>query len=210
VDLKPWQQRLLFAVVVAGLAVLGVYLVGPVMHHNNASPQAGTSTPASQPTTPAPEGTGNQTPVAVKTPASVNIYNWLPFTQAGLANAAGVVTAFSTAYDSYRYTDSANVYIGRMAGLVTPTFAGVLKADFGTPALVAQRQQQRQVATATATINTIRAFGQSSITFIVTITQHVISTQGSQSSSTQFAITVTSYGSSWQVNDIELATAGNP
>jgi hypothetical protein len=207
VELKPWQQRLLFAVVVVALTVLGVYLVGPAMHHNTSSPSAGGSTPAAVPTTPAPVVT--QSPVSVSTPASVNIYNWLPFTQSGLAKAAGVVTTFGDAYDTYRYTDSVNVYTARMSGLVTPTLEGLLRSNYETPGLATQRQTQRQVSVGTATIDSIRAFGQDSITFVVTINQRVLSTQGKQTNTTDFAVTVTAVGASWQVSDIELATAGN-
>lgn len=206
-ELKPWHQRLLFALVVAGLAVLGVYLIGPAMHHNSAAPQAGAATPAATPNPPAPAVT--QSPVAVSTPASANIYNWLPFTPSGLANAAGIVTAFSSAYDTYRYTDSANVYVGRMNGLISTSLAGLLRSNYQTPGLVAQRQSQRQVSSGTGTIDSIRAFGQDSITFVVTISQRVLSTQGTKTYSTDDAVTVTSVGTTWQVTDIELASAGN-
>ena len=206
-DLKPWQQRMLFVLVVAGLAVLGVYLVTPSLHHSPAaSPTPSAS--ATAPGSPAPVA-GSQTPVAVSTPATLNIYNWLPFTQAELSDAAGVVTAFSSAYVTFRYTDSVGVYIGRMNGLITSSLAGVLRADYQTPGLASQRTSQRQVASGTGSIDEIRSFGASSITFVVTVTQRMVSTQGTAITSPQYAITATSSGTSWQVNDIEPATAGN-
>jgi hypothetical protein len=71
------------------------------------------------------------------------------------------------------------------------------------------RSRQKQVASATATIGSLRSFGPSSITFVVTIRQRVSSTHGASDSSTQYAVTVARADGSWQVNDIELASAGN-
>ena len=51
-------------------------------------------------------------------------------------------------------------------------------------------------------------FGPTSLTFIVTATQHLVSSHGTTNASTQYAITVTGSGTSWQVNDIELSTVG--
>jgi hypothetical protein len=206
-ELKAWQQRMLFGIVVAGLAVLGIYLVSPNFHHSSAapSPSASPTQAASPPATAA----ASQTPVAASTPGSVNIYNWLPFTQAELADAADVATSFCSAYDTYRYTDSASVYVGRMNGEITSSLAGVLRADYETPGEATQRVQQRWVSSGSGTINSIRAFGTSSITFVVTISQRLVSTQGIRTNQGQYAITVQSSGTVWQVNDIELASAGN-
>ena len=57
-------------------------------------------------------------------------------------------------------------------------------------------------------IDSLRTFGPSSLTFIVTATQHLVSSHGTTNGSAQYAITVTGSGTSWQVNDIELSTAG--
>jgi hypothetical protein len=203
-ELKVWQQRMLFGIVVVGLAVLGIYLVGSNMHGSTpaaAKPSAAPTRAAAPASTP--------TPVAVSTPSSVNIYSWLPFTQAELTDAAGVVSSFCSAYDTYRYTDSTSVYVGRMNGLVTASMAGLLRADYQTPGVATQRVQQRQVSSGRGTIDSISAFGSSSITFTVTIDQKLVSTQGTTTNSGQYAITVQSVGSTWQVNDIEQAGAGN-
>jgi len=210
-ELKVWQQRMLFAVVVVGLAVLGVTLVIPKLQHSGGtSATASPSASASASTAPAQSSpAATQTPVAATTPSTVNVYNWLPFTQAELANAAGVVTSFCSAYGTYRYTDSAAVYMGRMNGLVTSSLAGLLRADYETVGVAAQRTTQRQVSSGSGTIGSIRAFGSSSITFVVTIDQRMASTKGTQTASGQYVITVQSVGATWQVNDIELASAGN-
>jgi hypothetical protein len=79
---------------------------------------------------------------------------------------------------------------------------------YASPGVAKVRNSQQQVATATAVINSLRSFGPSSLTFIATATQHLATAKGSSTGSTQYAITVTGSGTSWQVNDIELASAG--
>ncbi len=211
-ELKVWQQRMLFAIVVVGLAILGIYVVIPRLHHSSDSDAA--ASPSASPTPAAAASSVAETPVAqsspgTATPGAVNIYNWLPFTQAELADAAGVVTSFCSDYETYRYTDSAAVYVGRMNGLVTSSLAGLLRADYETPGVASLRTTQRQVSSGSGTIGSIRAFGSSSITFVVTIAQRQVSTKGTQTASGQYSVTVQSVGASWQVNDIELASAGN-
>jgi hypothetical protein len=47
------------------------------------------------------------------------------------------------------------------------------------------------------------------MTFVVSVGQHLVSSRGTTSSTTRFAVTVTGSGDSWQVSDIELASLGN-
>jgi len=47
------------------------------------------------------------------------------------------------------------------------------------------RTDQRQVSTGTAAINSIRAFGASSLTFVATGTQHLTTSKGASSGSAQ-------------------------
>ncbi|MGH3178373.1 MAG: hypothetical protein ACRDPF_31425, partial [Streptosporangiaceae bacterium] len=58
-------------------------------------------------------------------------------------------------------------------------------------------------------ISSLRAFGPSSLTFILTAGQRLATSNGTSNASTQYAVTVTGAGSSWQVSDIELESAGN-
>jgi len=63
-------------------------------------------------------------------------------------------------------------------------------------------------------ITALRAFGPSSLTFVVTLNQKTYSTQrtGKTTShvvSGDYAITAAQSGNGWQVNDIQLASAGN-
>ena len=210
-DLSPGQKKAVFAVVVVVLAALGYWLLLPKVSHSHgqarpaASPAPAASTPGSQPTqgTAAPAGTA--TP---GTAGGVDIYSWLPFTQQGLAAAATVTEKFVVDYNTYTYTESADDYVGRMNGLITTQLADTLRGLYSTPGVVKVRTGQQQTSAGTAVINSLRAFGSSSLTFIVTGTQHLTTSKGSSSGSSQYAVTLTGSGTSWQVNDIELSSAG--
>jgi hypothetical protein len=191
VELSPRQRSAVFVLVVAVLAALGYYLVAPAVTHSHGSPSA--ATPAS-------------TPTAAGGP---DIYAWLPFTQQNLAAAASVAVRFSVDYNTFTYTESATAYVGAMGALVTGELAGTLQAAYQIPGVAKLRTSQKQISTGTAVISSLRAFGPSSMTFIVTTGQRLVTSHGTSNASTQYAVTVTGSGSSWQVSDIELESAGN-
>ena len=217
-ETSPGRQKLLFMAIVVVLAAVGYFLVVPALRGSTtAKPAASASTPA------APAATGGQAtalnrpgPSAAATPSvsevpagSVNIYDWLPFTQQDLASAAGVAVQFGEDYDTFTYTESAASYIAKMNGLITAQLAAMLQNAYSTPGTAGSRTSQKQVSTATASIVSLRAFGSASFTFIVNIRQRLVSSHGSGNSSTQYAITLTGSGGNWQVNDIEYQSAGN-
>ena len=96
-----------------------------------------------------------------------------------------------------------------MGGLVTGQLAGTLRAAYQIPGVAKLRTSQKQVSTGTAVISSLRAFGPSSMTFIVTAGQRLATSRGTSNASTQYAVTVTGSGSSWQASDVELQSAGN-
>ena len=219
-DLNPAQRKLVFAAVVLVLAALGAFLIsqGPLLgkHRNTSHGRAvGLTQPISTPSS--AQGLGSPEPApgglaAGATPppgTGANIYQWLPFTRAGLNAAADVVRRFAAAYASYSYAQSAASYKRQMNGLATPELAGVIARGFATPGVAEIRTRQRQIATGTGQITAIRAFAASNITFLVTITQKVTGTRGTKQTTTSYAVTVTGAAASWQVNDVQLASAGN-
>jgi len=137
----------------------------------------------------------------------MNIYRWLPFTPASLARAAQVVATFARDYATYNDTEGAATYTGRMRNLVTPSLAATLGRGFATPGLARQRRHGKLSMTGTGRITALRAFGRSSITFLVTVDQRA--GHGGGRSRTGYAITVGRAGRGWRVSDIELASAGN-
>jgi hypothetical protein len=216
-DLTPAQRKLVFAAVVLVLAGLGAFLIiqGPLGKHGNAGHgrAVGLTQPLSTPSSapglgspePTPAGLGSTPPAGT----GVNIYQWLPFTQAGLRAAADVASRFAAAYTSYSYTESTASYERQLNGLVTPQLASIIARSFATPGVAQIRNRQKQIATGAGQITAIRAFGASNITFLVTITQKVTGTQGTKRTATSYAVTVTGAATSWKVDDLQLASAGN-
>ncbi len=212
-DLSPRQQKTVFVVVVVVLAALGYWLILPKITHSHGSAQAATPpTPSVAGSVPASQVPQGATPApATAAPAAtgpVNIYSWLPFTQQGLADAAAVTVKFGADYNTYSYTESASAYVGTMNGLITGQLATTLQSLYSTPGVAKVRTSQKQVSTGTAVIDSLRSFGASSLTFVVTAGQHLVTSNGTTDGSAQYAITVTGSGTGWQVNDIELSTAG--
>jgi len=211
-DLSPGLQKAAFFLIVVVLAALGYYLVVPALTHSHSrnhaaspsSPGAGASAPPATASAPPPVVTAS--PAAAE---GVNIYSWLPFTQQDLADAASVATQFGVDYDTYTYTETPSAYVGTMGGLITGELAATLRSAYATPGVATLRTGEQQVSTGTAVIDSLRAFGPSSMTFIITAGQRLVSAKGTTSGSTQYAVTVTGSGTSWQVSDIELESAGN-
>ena len=216
-DLSPGQQKAVFVLVVVVLAALGYWLILPKVSHSHgqASPTPSVAAPASAPSQGAQGSQGSQgsqaAPPSTASPAATggaDIYSWLPFTQQDLTDAAAVTVKFLVDYNTYSYTESTADYVGKMNGLITGPLATTLRGLYATPGVAKIRTDQKQVSTGTAVINSLRAFGPSSLTFIVTGTQHLVTSKGTSNGSEQYAITVTGSGSSWQVNDIQLSSVG--
>jgi hypothetical protein len=215
-ELTPAQRLITFAVVVLVLAGLGAYLfLGSGSDGANAAPKPGvTSSPSARPSrqpSSSPTGSPGGGPPRAGSPSHQvpDIYSWLPFTASGLASAAQVTTEFATDYGTYSYRQDATSYLKPMEPLITSELAGLIGRAFTTPGLVAQRDSGKQVSTGSAVITSLRAFGPTSLTFVVTVVQKIASAKGASQQTASYAITVAGGGTTWQVNDIEPALAGN-
>jgi hypothetical protein len=202
VELSPVQRFAAFAAVVLVLAGLGAYLFLP---QSSAAGTGQTSSPRSSSPRPS-DGPSSQAPAGQDVP---EIYQWLPFTKAGLANAAATTIAFATRYGTYSYRQSAQEYLAPMSSLITSQLAVALGRAYAAPGLAAARVSSRQSATASAVIVSLRAFGPSSLTFVVAVKQRITGSKAPSVRTTDYAITLTGTASAWQVNDIQLASAGN-
>ncbi len=209
-DLNAGQRKAVFALIVVALAGLAVYMFVPGARggHGGGSSPAASHSPAPPAESPAAPPASPARAAAV-TPSDPDIYQWLPFTQSQLATAAAVATQFSDAYGTWSYSENAAGYVAAMRSLITSELSAVIAQGYSVPGVASQRTRQKEVSAGSAVINSLRAFGPSSITFVVTITQEITDTAGRNQVSTQYAVTVTGVGNSWQVNDIELASAGN-
>jgi hypothetical protein len=212
-ELSAAQRKIAFVLVVLALAGLGVYLFTSAGRasggQNGAAPPRHRVSASSTPPPVSPSASATATSPASSKTSPADVYQWLPFTQPGLTSAAAVTVSFGDAYGTYSYTQSAKAYIATMHGLVTEQLAQQIAAAYSTPGVAALRASQHQVATGSAAITSIRAFGPTSITFIVTVNQRVTATRDGGQKSASYAVTVTGGASSWQVSGIELASQGN-
>ena len=213
-DLTPGQRKAVFAGVVLALAALGAFLLVPALRSKGgdrgrpaaASQPLHSATPVPPPATPGGLGAATPPPAAG---TGVDIYKWLPFSQAGLAAAVGVVEQFAADYSTYSYTESAASYVRRMRSLITPQLAVTLARAYATPGVSQVRTQQKQVYSGTGQITSLRGFGSGSMTFLVAVAQKITGTQGTSRNTINYAVTVTGADTHWQVNDVEFANAGN-
>ena len=209
-DLTSRQRLLAFALIVLGLAGIGTFLFVSGTHNNQtASPPSHPAAPSTAPpVTPSSPATPVQ-PTGSTTSSQVNIYRWLPFSEQQLAQASSVVQEFSAYYGTYSYNESTASYIGRMQPLTNSQLLKVIQSGYTAPGVASLRNQQKQVSSGSAVINSLRTFGASSITFVVTVNQKISESHGTSQQSNQYAVTVADSGAGWQVNNIEQANQGN-
>jgi hypothetical protein len=206
-ELSPAQRKLTFALVVLALVALGVYLF--VSRGSGGAPAAAPSHRVS-PAAPARPAV-SAPPASASAPAATqnsDIFQLVPFTAAGLASGEKVADQFGTAYGTYSYTETAAAYVRSMQKLISPQLSQQIAEAYSTPGVAGQRTSQRQVATATAQVTSLRAFGANSLTFIITVTQQVTATRGGGTKTAGYAVTLTGGDTTWQVTDIELQNAG--
>jgi hypothetical protein len=219
-ELTPAQRLITFALVVLVLAGLGVYLFLPQSNGASAAGRPAGSRPGSSASPSARPVSGSTEPssgpssspssgppsTAAKAP---DIYAWLPFTESGLASAAQVTTKFAADYGTFSYRQDTASYLAPMKSIITGQLAELIGRAYSAPGVVASRTSAKQVCVGSGVITSLRAFGPSSLTFLVTLNQRITSTAGPKQESDSYAITVTGGGPSWQVSNIEFASAGN-
>ena len=148
-DISPARRRLLFGLIVCVLVGLGAYLLGPIAHGAGRSGALHAATTTPRPAASHTARPGTATTSAVGQP---DIYQWLPFTQAGLAAAASVVVRFGDAYGSYSYTQNAAAYAAPLTPITAAQLVGQIEAAYSAPGVAAARVSGKQVAVGTATI----------------------------------------------------------
>jgi hypothetical protein len=202
-ELSPLGRRLIFGLIVCALVGLGAYLLGPVAH--------GAGRPSARQSPPPPRESATRTLGPATSPAAgqADIYQWLPFTPAGLTAAAYIAVQFGDAYGSYSYTQNAAAYAAPLVPITAPQLVGQIEAAYSAAGVESARVSGKQVAVGTATIASIRAFGPSSLTFLVQVAQQLTDTSGSSRQTIVYAVTATGSGTSWQVSDVQFQSAGN-
>lgn len=210
-DLSPLQRRMAFAIIVVALAGLGVFLLRP--GSRAASRPAGASALATAAPADSPPASAAAPAAGATAPggsaSAVDIYRLLPFTRADLGRALAVAHEFAVDYGTYSYQQDGAAYTAAMRGLVTTELAATIARGYDTAGVAEARKQQKQVSSASADVTGLRAFGSTSLTFLVRVVQSIAAVQGGSHLTTAYAITVVRLGAGWQVSDIQLASAGN-
>ena len=207
-ELNPRQQKLAFAVIVVILAGLGVYLLLPDTTRRAARRDAASRRPrclgrrraraaARRDADAAGELGGEHLPVAAvlaKRPG-----------QRGRRRGAGGGVLRHLQLHGERCLPTAS----RMSNLVTSQYLQVLESDYATYGVAKQRTEDKEISTATAVVNSLRSFGSSSLTFVVTISQHIQQVSGTSSPDRPVRGNGGQHGRHWQVDQIQPASAGN-
>ena len=119
------------------------------------------------------------------------------------------MTRFGDAYGTYSYAESASAYGASLQPVTSASLVDQIEAAYAAPGVASARAGAKQVAVGTATIDSISAFGPTSLTFYLQVSQRITATTGASQQSTRYSVTVTGDGASWQVTSVELATVGN-
>jgi hypothetical protein len=146
----------------------------------------------------------------------------LPFTDQQITDAADLAARFTAAYNTHRYDEPPPTYLNRLAPLTSAQLQPILAQAATDPAVLNQRRRDREITTAHAHAEAIRALGPTSITLLLTATTHTTTQPPGQTGLHQtpqqpalrqekarYAVTVTRKGDRWQVYAIELAVTGD-
>src|ERR1700690_2759089 len=155
-ELTSRQRMLVFTITVLALVGLGLFLLLPGSGKPHAAPPPSPAATATTP--PAPPVTPSVQPTGSTAASGVNIYQWLPFTPQGLAQASNVATAFAAYYGTYTYSESASSYGNRMQGLATSQLVQSIENGYNTPGVASLREQQKRIYTGGAGVDSRRRF----------------------------------------------------
>jgi hypothetical protein len=191
------------ALAAAGATILVLVVVAVSRTHHTATPDnpvhpGGSSRPAAPATTGAPTSL-----------TAGDAEGLLPFTPSQISDAANLATTFAATYTSHRHDETPSAYLTRLTPMISPQLRPIIERAANDPATLNQRRRLQQITTAQAHPEAIRALGPSSITFLITVTEHVATAHANRNDTLHYALTLTQTGGEWQVYAIELAATGN-
>ncbi|WP_030910760.1 hypothetical protein [Streptosporangium amethystogenes] len=202
------RRGVVFAVLVAVLAAVGVYLTmwpesgGGV--ENLPEPAGATRTvasgrePVAEPAR--PEATASNAPF--------DVYSYLPMTKQELAAAADYAQRFTAEYGTFSYDEDPAVYGDRLKGYTTAEFSGVLLRTVTSPGTVEANRADEVVSVGAARVKEIRQINSASVVFVVVGTQNVTAKSGVNERTAEYAVTLIQVGAEWRVHDLQPADSG--
>ena len=181
-------------------------------HHKPDRPSGPTSHPTSRAPEPtAPLTTASPTRTAAAAPAPVTtaeVARLLPLSEAEIARGVEAARLFTAAYSTWRANESTQQYLARLAPLTTAQLRQWLERGAADPATGLQRHS-RETSAGQARAEAIRTLGPTSITVIITGTEHTTTPRSSRQEISHYALTVIRGDNGWQVAAVELAATGD-
>ncbi|WP_028646942.1 hypothetical protein [Nocardiopsis sp. CNT312] len=217
-SLPERAQRLIFASLIVILVGFGIYLSlggfggGEETEESVAAPaETGTGTTEDPAPRSGPDVLSTVAPSPIETSdvQDTDVLTWFPFTEDELRAAGATAQAFSESYGTIDYTRSPESYFAALEGLATDEYADVLSDPSRVGAFWQEMSEAEAVAEGRAEIDTIRSFGEDSVTFVVTA-QSITETGNAEFDEElgEFAITVVRGGGTWRVFDFQPADVG--
>jgi hypothetical protein len=203
------RRGLVFAVLVAMLAAVGIYLT---MWPDSGDEQQSLAEPAgvsrtvlgsqeqASPEPPRPSATASNAPF--------DVYSYLPMTKQELAAAADYAQRFTAEYGTFSYDEDPATYGSRLEGYTTTEFADVLLRTVTSPGIVEANKADEVVSIGAARVKEIRQVNSASVVFVVVGTQNVTAKSGVKERTDEYAVTLIEVGTEWRVHDLQPADSG--
>jgi hypothetical protein len=192
-------KLLLAAAAAAGLLLMLVCISWS--HHRPGDNRTGKH-PTSRMATPPPP---NPAPLPRPDLAAAGMGRLLPFPPDAITQAAETAANFTAAYGTHRYDEPPTEYLRRLEPMMSP----IVERAATDPATLTQRQRTQEVSAGQAHAQRIRALGPTSVTFLVTATEHVTTAHADRHDTIRYALTLSRASRGWLVYGIDLAATGD-
>ncbi|WP_165966998.1 hypothetical protein, partial [Actinomadura sp. 7K507] len=144
---------------------------------------------------------------------AAEVVGLLPLDAEQIAATVQAARRFITAYGTWRYDESPETYLARLAPLMSAQLRPQMERAATDPTTTTQRHRLQQSSTAQARAEAIRSLGPSSITVIVTGIQHLSTPHTAWQETSRYAVTLTHHapekGNGWRVYAFDLAATGD-
>ncbi|MFD0774110.1 hypothetical protein ACFQZ2_09255 [Streptomonospora algeriensis] len=209
-SLSEGQQRLVFGALVVVLVAFGIYLsLGGWGGSADDEGDAGSEAPAASGGQAGSENVAPPSPIPTTAAQDMQVMEWFPFNEAEFKAAAATAQEFARAYGTIDYSKSPENYYAGMQELATDDYAETLAQNSGASAMWQDMAEQEAVSEGRANIESVRAFGDNSVTFVVKAQSITEGSDGATEDLGEFAVTVSEEGGEWRVYQFQPADAGN-